>query len=340
DALTQFRQRSDKKYCLDQYYFEQFAFFTQWQELKEYAKENGVYLFGDMPFFVARDSVEMWAHRECFLLDEQGVPRFFSGVPPTNDYFHPDKGQCWGHPLYDWNRLEEDNFQWWLKRFNVANRLFDLVRLTYFRGFHCCWAIRNRSTVHPKPNDGEWHLVPEESSLFAHFQEMQLHLQIVAEDIGVSEEVIELRNEFKFPGIKLLQIAFDLKGETVSLKNYHLPHCHMPRDVVYTGTHDSDTTISWFERVKNTVAKKKFVCEYLNAKLEEMPKPLIQSAFQSVAKLAIIPMQDILSLGGECRMNTPGTSKHGNWRWQFAWSQVTLDIEQKLKELVERYERK
>lgn len=342
DALIQFRQRSNKKYYPDQeqYYFEQFAFFTQWQELKEYANENGVYLFGDMPFFVARDSVEMWAHREYFLTDKWHNPKFFSGVSPKDDRFSPGEGQCWGHPLYEWKKLEEDNFQWWMKRFHVINCLFDIVCLSYFREFHRCWAINNPiDDGLPNPKKGEWCQVPGKE-LFAKLQEENLLLNVVVKDIEVSSQLIELRDEFKFHGVKLLQIAFNSKSK-VPLRNEHLPHHQTPTNVVYTGTHDNDTIMGWFERLRKDKNRQKFVCDYLNAKSEEMPWPMIKSAFQSVAKLSMVPMQDILSLGTKYRMNTPGISKYNNnWRWQFDWFQVTPEIEQKLRELVDMYERK
>jgi len=337
DSLHQFIQRGDKKYSLERYYFEQFAFFTQWQELKQYANNKGVYLFGDMPFFVARDGVEVWAHREYFQLNQTGVPLFLSGSSPESDYFRLDKGQCWGHPLYNWGVASEENFQWWLRRFEVVNRLFDIVRLTYFRGFHQCWAIHNNDEQSINPKNGEWQTDIPSRALFGELQKRAFLFTSVAEDIGVTDEVIELRNEFKFSGMKLLQLAFDIKQEE-RLKNYHLPHNHLPRDVVYTGTHDSDTTKSWFSRSRYE-ERQRFVCSYLDAKPEDMPFPLIRAAFQSVSKLAMIPMQDFLSLEGECRMNTPGTSKHSNWRWQFQWAQITYDTEQKIKELVEQYER-
>lgn len=341
DALNEFRQRSkDKEYCLERYYFEQFAFFTQWQELKEYANDNSVYLFGDMPFFVAHDSADVWAHQEYFWLGLQGNPRFLAGVPPPpeDDHFHPKEGQCWGYPLYNWKKLEDDKFQWWLKRFHTTNHLFDIVRLTHFRGFHQCWAIHNTTTGSPKPRDGEWQPVPGEA-LFVKLREKNLPLNIVAEDIGVPEEVIKLRNQFKFAGIKSLQIAFDVTREA-PLKNYHLPHYYLPRDIAYTGTHDSDTIVGWCTRVKEDEKTRDHVCEYLDTTPAKMHESLIQAAFQSCAKIAIIPMQDVLGLGSECRMNTPGTLTNENWRWQFSWSLVNLTINPKLRELVERYERK
>jgi len=342
DALDQFINQDDHEHCLKQYYFEQFAFFTQWQELKEYANTQGVSLLGDMPFFVARDSVEVWAHREYFQLDEQGIPLFLSGFSPQSDYFQPDNGQCWGHPLYNWAVAAEENFQWWLKRFGVVNDLFDMVRLTYFQGFQHCWAIPNETPINFA--HGGWQSTTGRS-LFIELLKQNLSVTLIAEDIGVTDEVVHLRNEFRFLGIKLLQLAFDTKKGGKQLGNYHLPHNHLPRDVVYTGTHDSDTAKSWFfrehlgENQEDKEKRQNFVCSYLDAKAEDMPFPLIRAAFQSSSKLAMIPMQDLLSLGKECRMNTPGTSNSSNWRWQLQWLQITQEIEQKVKDWVERYER-
>jgi 4-alpha-glucanotransferase len=322
---------------IEQYRFIQFAFFNQWHELRKYAHKNGVYLFGDMPFFVALDSVDVWSKRDNFLLDEEGKPQFLSGVSPDNDYFCPNKGQCWGHPLYNWDNLQKDNFQWWIARLKSANRLFYLVRLTHFRGFYQCWAIPAND---PKPRNGKMSLIPGEA-LFSKVIEEQIYsnflMRCIAEDVGVPKEVKELRNKFKFSGIKNLQIAFDDKSK-VPIKNQYLPHHHELHDVVYTGTHDTNTIVGWFEKIKEE-SRQRYVCDYLNTQPKNMPWPLIQAAFQSVAKLAIIPMQDILNLGAEHRMNKPGTSNSRNWRWQFEWSQVTSEIENKIKEMVERYER-
>jgi len=325
-ALEKARKRFADK--IEQYCFMQFAFFTQWQELQEYAHQNGVYLFGDLPFFVARDSVEVWAHPENFLLNEQGNPQFLSGVPSKNDYFCPHKGQCWGNPLYNW----DNNFQWWIARFKRLTHLFDLVRLTHFRGFCQCWAI---PADNPNPAQGNLQSVPGEILFEQLQQEKLLDNSIVAEDIGAYDEVIKLRKNFGLLGMKILQLAFDLE-----LKNHHLPHHHLPHNIIYTGTHDSNTTVGWFEKIKTkNEEREKYLCEYLNTQAENVPWAMIQAAFQSVAKLTIIPMQDILGLDAEHRMNTPGTSNGHNWRWQFEWLQITPDMKKKLKELVERYER-
>jgi len=332
-ALVKARKRL--KPFIEWHYFIQFAFFTQWQELKEYANHNGVYLFGDMPFFVARDSVEVWAYRNNFLLDKNGKPRYLSGISPKDDYFHFGKGQCWGHPLYDWENLKQDDFKWWISRFKKADELFDFVRLTYFRGFYQCWAI-------PAGNpaaSGKWRLTPWRA-LFNRVKKENIvkynFKKWIAEDVGASRRTIGLRS-YEFSGIKILQLAFN-DNSKVPLRNSHLPHHHSLNDVVYTGTHDSNTTLGWFNWVKKDKYKEKYVCDYLNAKPVDFPWGLIQAALRSVAKLAIIPMQDILSLDSEHRMNNPCNPSR-NWRWQFKWSQITPDTEKKLKEMVERYER-
>ncbi len=347
DALSQFMQRESKKYCLEQYYFEQFAFFTQWQELKQYANDNGVYLFGDMPFFIARDSVEVWAHREYFQLDETQSPLFLSGMPPEMDYFYSDKGECWGHPIYHWGGLQEDGFVWWARRFEMLSKLFDLVRLTYFQGFHQCWAVCNPNTqLRPVPSHGEWQTTPQQLLTQLLHENCSL---MVADDVGVSEEILNLRTLRKIYGMKILQFAFDLR-QSNPFKNHHLPHHHLPMDVVYTGTHDSDTTMSWLTRISVDTKKLDHVISYVNPSLdtrlpdrmlEDVVWSLIQLAFASVAKLAIIPMQDILLLGKEHRMNSPKKTsfRSRNWRWQFDWAQPKREIERKLKQWTEQYER-
>jgi 4-alpha-glucanotransferase len=332
-ALDKARKRFADK--IEQYRFIQFAFFRQWQELQEYAHQNGVYLFGDMPFFVARDSVEVWANRDNFLLDEKGNPRYLSGISPKDDN-HIRKGQCWGHPLYNWDNLQKDNFQWWINRFQKANELFDFVRLTYFRGFYQCWAI----PANKPPKNGRWRVTPWRE-LFKRVEKEEIvkdnFKKWIAEDVGASRRTIKLRN-YEFYGIKILQLAFNDESK-VPLRNQHLPHHHKPTDVVYTGTHDSNTTLGWFKWITKTKTKQEYVCEYLDAKPEDFPWALIQATLRSVAKLAIIPMQDILGLDSEHRMNNPGTSNSRNWRWQFEWSQISPDKENKLKKLVQRYER-
>jgi 4-alpha-glucanotransferase len=313
--------------------FEQFVFFGQWQALKEYAHNKGVYLFGDMPFFVDLPSVEVWVNRESFLLDAQGQPTFVAGSPP--EYFVPG-GQCWGNPLYNWEYMQTTGFQWWIERFKMLHTLFDVVRLTHFRGFEACWAIP--ATNSPTPAEGKWEKSPGKA-LFDRLKQAKLELQWVAEEIGITDEdVIKLRNnkEFNFAGIKILQLAFARHND---LGNPHLPHNYQQNsDVVYTATHDGNTTKGWFFK-DLTPEQREYVCNYLPAKPADMPWPLIQAALASVAKLAIIPMQDVLALDANHRMNTPGTSNDKNWCWQFTWANVPADLREKLHQLAEDYER-
>jgi 4-alpha-glucanotransferase len=338
EALSKFEQRSEKKYCLEQYYFEQFAFFSQWQRLKDLATQQGVYLFGDMPHFMALDSADVWAHRQYFLMDEQNLPTFLAGSPPQGDFFQPVLGQCWGNPLYNWQKLEQDGFQWWLKRFEKMSQMFDIIRLTHFKGFQRCWGVPNSHVI--DVNAGQWQYVPGER-FFAKLQEQGCSASIVAEDIGASKELIDLRFELKFFGIKILQLAFNAnENHGLQLDNQHMPHHHIPHCVVYTGTHDSNTTKAWFANLSED--KKRAICEYIvDADFNNVPWSMIKTAFQSVTKLSIIPMQDILSLDGDCRMNQPCSgSRKNHWRWKFKWEQITPDINQKLQKLVNIYDRK
>ncbi len=338
-ALEQFQQHKDKKYCLEQYYFEQFAFFTQWQELKTHARQKDVYLFGDMPHFMARDSVDVWAHRDYFLLDENGISQFISGSPPEGDFFDSKHGQRWGHPLYNWDKHQQDGFQWWLKRFAKMEQLFDMVRLTHFKGFCQCWVVACTESG-TDANIGQWQSVPGEA-LFSKLKEQKFSMELLAENIGATEESEKLRQQFDLFSMKLLQLAFDLDNNNPNLRNHHLPHRHYPSDVVYTGMHDSNTTVSWFKKMEAKPERLQFICNYLlDANKKDMPWPMIQAALHSVAKLSIIPMQDVLGLGSEARMNQPNRPRHKNWRWQLDWGLVKPDIQTRLKELVQLYERK
>jgi 4-alpha-glucanotransferase len=338
NALSKFKDRKDKKYALEVYYFEQFVFFTQWAELKRYANDKGVYLFGDMPHFVAWDSVDVWKYNNYFLLDEYGLPKFVSGIAPDVDYFNPNEGQVWGHPVYNWENLAADDFKWWLKRFEISNQLFDAVRLTYFRAFYKFFAIPHKSRI----IDGIWELVPEQYplNLFSKFKRLKYQLHLVTDDIGAPDEIIEIRDKFGFSGMKLLQIAFDLNRDA-PLRNIHLPHHHCPKDVIYTGTHDSDTSVGWFGRVKQNEARYKFICDYMDIQNNDVYWRLVHAAFGSVGKLVIIPMQDMLGLGSrKDRMNIPGKGTRRNWVWQLSWGQIKPDTLEDIKKLVERYDRK
>jgi 4-alpha-glucanotransferase len=305
--------------------FEQFVFFQQWHALKLYANERDVLLFGDMPIFVAHDSAEVWAHREYFALDRDGQPQVVAGVPP--DYFS-ETGQRWGNPLYRWQRMQTDGFEWWLARMRTQLELFDLIRIDHFRGFEAYWEIPASEKTAVK---GRWVPAPG-AALFTAFQQAFHQLPIVAEDLGLITPAVEaLREQFEIPGMAVLQFAFE-GGPT----NPYLPHRHRRDLVVYTGTHDNDTTLGWFQGL--SAHQQAHVRDYLGEPREPMPWPLVRAAAASVADLAILPMQDVLGLGAHNRMNTPGTSA-GNWQWRFQWEQVTPDTAASLRHLAELYGR-
>ena len=311
--------------AIEQVYFEQFLFLRQWQALKSYANEKGIKLFGDMPIYVALDSADVWVNREQFDLDGNGQPLSVAGVPP--DYFS-DTGQRWGNPLFNWDKMEHDGFSWWQSRMQSAFKLYDLVRIDHFRGFEAYWSIpaESETAIH-----GEWVKAPGEK-LFNAMHEVFGKLPVVAEDLGViTDEVIALRRQYNIPGMCILQFAFDGTG-----KNPYLPHNQETDSVVYTGTHDNNTTVAWFEELDNS--GKQYVLDYLGHPSEPMPWPLIRSALASVADAAIIPMQDLLGLGAGHRMNTPGTTK-GNWQWRFDWQQVPDNLADRLKHLLHIYGR-
>jgi 4-alpha-glucanotransferase len=305
--------------------FEQFVFARQWQALRAYALDRNLLLFGDMPIFVAHDSVDVWTHPEYFQLDENGMPTVVAGVPP--DYFSA-QGQRWGNPLYRWDRMQADGFRWWIARMTTEFRRFDLLRVDHFRGFEACWEI---PAADETAVNGRWVKAPGEAlfeSLLRHFGSLPL----VAEDLGmITPEVLALRDKYELPGMEILQFAFDSGAD-----NPYLPHNHRKMGVVYTGTHDNDTTLAWFE---NLPAEQQLrVVEYLGYPHEPMPWPLLRAALASVSQLAIVPMQDVLGLGRGQRMNTPGTNED-NWRWRFEWEQIAPDLGERLLRMARLYGR-
>lgn len=305
--------------------FEQFVFFHQWAALKNYAREHGVVLFGDMPIFVAHDSVDVWVQRDYFHLGDDGQPTVVAGVPP--DYFSAT-GQRWGNPHYRWDRMRQDGFKWWIARVEAQLRLFDLVRIDHFRGFESYWEIPVSQTT---AVGGRWVRAPGDElfhALRAHFDPLPL----VAEDLGIITPQVEaLRLRHGFPGMKILQFAFDSGPH-----NPYLPHNYEPLAVVYTGTHDNDTTLGWYHSLPPAV--RACVDKYVPPAGEVMPWPLIRKALASVAVLSIVPMQDVLGLGSEHRMNRPGTTQ-GNWRWRFDWQQLNDAAVTHLRELSELFAR-
>ncbi len=319
------RARKRLATALEQQRFEQFLFFQQWQDLKHYANERGILLYGDMPIFVAEDSADAWAQREYFALDETGRPEVIAGVPP--DYFS-ETGQRWGNPHYHWELMEKDGFTWWIERLRTQLQLCDLVRIDHFRGFEAYWEVpaEAETAIH-----GRWVKVPGDA-LFRRLQQEFDPLPVIAEDLGViTPEVEALRRRYRLPGMKILQFAFGSGPE-----NPYLPHNHTPDYVVYTGTHDNDTTLGWFQSLQPELQRE--VREYLGNRDEAMPWPLIRAAMASPAVLAMAPMQDVLALDSGHRMNRPGTTAN-NWRWRFTWDQLALGLEERLRRLVHLYGR-
>jgi 4-alpha-glucanotransferase len=310
---------------INQIYFEQYVFYRQWSALKTYANQRNVLIFGDMPIFVDYDSSDVWVHRDLFELDEKGKPTVVTGVPP--DYFSAT-GQRWGNPHYRWQVMLANDFHWWKGRIKTQLKYFDLIRIDHFRGFEAYWEI---PADHLDARGGHWVKAPGDQ-LFQSLREYFGELPLVAEDLGlITPEVKELRERYHLPGMKILQFAFDSDWH-----NPYLPHNHEPHMVIYTGTHDNDTTLGWFRHLSRE--KRQYVNEYLGNVDEKMPWPMIRCALASVARMAIIPMQDILMLGGEHRMNTPGTTS-GNWKWRFEWQQMPVDTSEHLRHYTQLYGR-
>lgn len=300
------------KTAIDTIKFEQFVFFRQWSRLKAYAKENGILLFGDIPIFVAYDSADVWANRSVFKLNPRGEMDVVAGVPP--DYFS-EVGQRWGNPHYDWDYLQTTGFRWWLDRMESQYELFDILRIDHFRGFEAAWEIPG---TEPTAINGRWVVAPG-AALLATVQRELPFLSLVAEDLGIiTDEVEALRDQFDLPGMKILQFAYD--GNSA---NPYLPSNFKSNCVVYTGTHDNDTTLGWFSGLSDH--EKQNIYDCLGWSSLPMPQALLHAALASVANLAIMPMQDILRLGSADRMNTPGTVE-GNWTWQFDWSQLQPEM--------------
>jgi 4-alpha-glucanotransferase len=281
---------------------QQFAFAVQWQRLREYAHERGVRLFGDLPFYVAPDSAETWAHRGQFQLDETGKPKMVAGVPP--DYFSAT-GQLWGNPLYEWDAMRQDGFKFWRARVRRQLERVDLLRLDHFRALAAHWAVPADA---PDARGGSWCPTPGSALLHA-LRKDNKDLPLVAEDLGViTPDVCALIEKFHLHGMRVLQFAFS--GDAA---NPHLPHMHTRDSAVYTGTHDNDTTLGWFRSLNGDTQYQ--VTFLLRVLPQDVVDGMIRAALGSVGRLAIVPMQDILGLGSEARLNTPGTVQD-NWRWR------------------------
>ena len=317
--------------------FLQFLFFRQWLALADYANSRGVQIVGDVPIFVAHDSADVWANRELFHLDAAGMPTRVAGVPP--DYFS-ETGQLWGNPLYDWDAMRERGYRWWIERIRQTLATVDILRLDHFRGFEKYWAVPAGETTAVR---GTWEEGPG-ADLFDAIRRALGDLPIIAEDLGfITPEVEALRLGQGFPGMRILQFAFGTDAQADAFKPYNF----VPNSVVYTGTHDNDTTLGWFTstgagdstRTNDEVEKERdFVRRYLGTDGREIHWDFIRLALSSVANTAIIPLQDVLGAGSEARMNVPARES-GNWSWRFLDGQLAPASRERLAELTTIYGR-
>lgn len=306
--------------------FNQWLFFRQWLRLKAYANERNIRIMGDIPIFVAMDSADAWTNPDEFFLDDDYQPTVVAGVPP--DYFSAT-GQLWGNPLYRWDIMRKNGYAWWLRRINAALQLYDLVRIDHFRGFAGYWEVPAGEET---AINGQWVKGPG-ADFFEKIGAELGELPIIAEDLGeITPDVIELRNRFNLPGMKILQFAFSTEAS-----DKFLPHNYKPNFVVYSGTHDNDTTRGWYEE-SSQQHERDYFRRYLRTDGHDPAWSLIDAAFRSVALTAIVPLQDVLGLGSESRMNLPGRAQ-GNWVWRYVPEQLSHEITERLREVTEIYGR-
>ena len=309
--------------------FLQYVFFQQWNSLRSYCNQRGIQIFGDIPIYVEHDGVDVWTNPELFKLDNGKKPQVVAGVPP--DYFS-ETGQRWGNPIYRWDVLKDTGYAWWIRRLQHNIKLFDLIRIDHFRGFVGYWQV---PAGEANAINGRWVEAPAEDFLNALLRRFP-QLPIIAEDLGViTPDVREIMHRFELPGMKVLLFAF---GDDLPTNPY-IPH-NLPRNcVLYTGTHDNNTTRGWFEREAAPEIKERLF-RYLGREVpaEYIHWELIRLAMMSVANMVIFPMQDILGLGEEARMNRPATSQ-GNWQWQLSPEQLTPSLAERLLGMTELYGR-
>jgi 4-alpha-glucanotransferase len=310
----------------------QYFFFRQWLGVREYANKKGIQIIGDIPIFVAPDSVDVWANRELFLLNSDGAPSSVAGVPP--DYFS-ETGQLWGNPLYNWKVMEKRHFKWWIERIKGTLKLVDIIRVDHFRGFEAFWQVPggNKNAV-----EGQWVKAPGKK-LFKQVKKSLGILPILAEDLGViTDEVNELRDHFNFPGMRILQFAFDMaEGESgLDADNLFLPHNYVRNSVVYTGTHDNSTMKGWLDTCKKE--EMEYIHDYFGYKDKNPVWMFIRMALSSTSAYCIIPLQDFLELDDKARMNIPSTLG-GNWSWRFSEKMITGKLKEKILKLNRLYGR-
>jgi 4-alpha-glucanotransferase len=316
--------------------FYQFLFYRQWFALKANCNRRGIKLIGDIPIFVAHDSADVWTNTDQFKLNPDGSPIVVAGVPP--DYFSAT-GQLWGNPLYNWDQMLADGFKWWIQRVHSTLETFDIARIDHFRGFAACWEIPGGDKTAER---GHWVVSPGRE-LFTAIRDELGELPIIAEDLGViTPDVEALRDNFDFPGMRILQFAFSSDP-----KNIDLPHNYHKNVVVYTGTHDNDTAVGWFSSVagegstrdvEQVERERQFCMQYLNTEGHEIHWDFIRAVLASVANTAVVPLQDVLGLGTKARMNLPNTTA-GNWSWRVAPGSLSTDLAKRLRGLTELYGR-
>jgi 4-alpha-glucanotransferase len=299
--------------------FRQFLFDLQWSIVKRYANERGISMFGDLPFYVDRNSADVWWRRDLFALDDHGEPLAVAGVPP--DYFSQE-GQLWGNPLYDWKSMRADGFQWWRRRLRFQLERFDLLRIDHFRALESYWSVPAHAE---SAREGEW--LPGYGDELLQTVSADGKLPLVAEDLGIiTAEVRDLRDRHGLPGMAVMQFGFDGSPD-----NPHLPYNVREYSVLYTGTHDNNTLVGWYSDLDE--GTRGYIAHALHTDLAELPQCIVRMALESRANLVIIPFQDLLGLGSEARMNTPGISE-GNWRWRFAWEQIDGALAPGMRELI------
>lgn len=308
------------------YIFIQYLFFKQWDKLKKYINDLGIEIIGDLPIYVALDSCDVWAEPEFFSLDDKNYPVEVAGVPP--DYFSAD-GQLWGNPCYNWDAMKKDGYRWWLRRIEGAVKLYDVLRIDHFRGFDEYWAVpAGESTA----RNGQWKPGPG-MDLVGLLSSTFPKTEFIAEDLGQpSPTVVKLLNDSKWPGMKVLEFAFD-SGEA----NNYQPHTYDKNCICYTGTHDNATVMEWYQTAKK--ADRKYAKEYLGiSRFEKFNWGMIRGGMSSVAVLFVAQMQDYLGLGKFNRINVPGT-KSGNWQWRLLKNELSDELAEKILQLVHMYER-
>lgn len=306
--------------------FMQYLFFAQWGDVKTYANERNIQIIGDAPIFVAYDSADVWANPDLFHMDDDGHLTVVAGVPP--DYFSTE-GQLWGNPLYRWDRMAERGYEWWLRRIKTMLKLVDIIRLDHFRGFEAYWEIEAGAE---SAKYGHWVQGPG-ADLFQKIADELGDLPIIAEDLGmITPEVRQLRDKFHLPGMKVLQFAF---GDDAH--NPYLPHNYVTNSVVYTGTHDNDTTAGWFSELNHE--QQELVRGYLGHDANDISWDLIRVAYASVADIAVVPLQDVLRLGSEARQNIPGVVGNGNWSWRYTSGALHEGLSEGLRYFTKAYGR-